>query len=117
MPNITQQLNYQIAKGGEGGGSYFDITEDRGSNFGLMKYSAKIFYKLLAPELLTNVMGNMGEAGETFIEDTILIKVSQLLVAKRRAELRRQELERTANTLTKLDGTLKYSNDLIEAKS
>lgn len=116
MPNITQQLNYQIAKGGEGGGSYFDITEDRGSNFGSMKYSAKIFYKLLAPELLTNVMGNMGEAGETFIEDTILIKVSQLLVAKRRAEQRRQELEKTENTLTKLEGTLKYSNDLVEAK-
>lgn len=117
MPNITQQLNYQIAKGGEGGGSYFDITEDRGSNFGSMKYSAKIFYKLLAPELLTNVMGNMGEAGETFIEDTIMFKVSQLLVAKRRAEQRRQELERTANTLTKLEGTLEYSKELIEAKT
>lgn len=117
MPNIIQQLNYQIAKGGEGGGSYFNMTEDRGSNFSSMKYSAKIFYKLLAPELLTNVMGNMGEAGETFIEDTIMFKVSQLLVAKRRAEQRRQELERTANTLTKLEGTLEYSKELIEAKT
>jgi hypothetical protein len=116
MPSLLQQLSYQAANGGEGGGSYFDITDERGSNFSTKNYSAKVFYKILAPELLVNVMGEHGEADETSIEDTILIKVSQLLTEKRKSDTHKKTLEMTENTLKKLETSLSYANELINAK-
>lgn len=116
MPSLLQQLNYQAANGGEGGGSYFDISDERGSNFSTKNYSAKVFYKVLAPELLVNVMGDQGEVDETSIEDTILIKVSQLLTEKRKSDGHKRTLEMTEKTLQRLEKSLSLADELIKAK-
>lgn len=117
MPSLLQQLRYQAANGGEGGVTYFEVTDERGSNFKTKNYSAKVFYKILAPELLVNVMGDQGEADETSIEDTILIKVSQLLTEKRKSDGYKRTLEMTESTLKRLDTSLEIADELLAAKA
>jgi hypothetical protein len=117
MPSLIQQLNYQAANGGEGGASYFEVTDERGANFLTKNYSAKVFYKVLAPELLVNVMGDQGETDEVAIEHTILNKVSQLLSVKRKSDAIKHTLQKTENTLIKLGESLEYGQKLSDAKS
>lgn len=117
MPSLIQQLNYQLARGAEGNNTYFEMTDDKGSSFIGLRYSARIFYKLLAPELLTDVMGELGEDGERGIEDTIHEKIRSLLIAKHNTEKNRQDLERTERTLNGVKGALEKADTLASAKS
>lgn len=109
MPSLHQQLVYQKLRGGEGGHGYFDVQGAPG-----LDYAAAVFYERLAPELLVEGMGEFGEDDEHGIEDTIHLKVSQLIVHKRASEQREQALVRAGNTLEelkKLDGARAELND------
>lgn len=111
MSSIKQQFVYQQLKGAEGGHGYFDVTPPAGMN-----YSAAVFYARLAPELLTEVMGDLGEEGEHGIEDTIHEKVSRVIAAKHETARKAEELRRAGNTLRELQGLLESSADLSAAK-
>lgn len=101
MSSLQQQLAYQLAKGAEGSSTYFDVGDRRGAN-----YSEALFYKHLAPELLTELMGSFGEEGEKGIEDTVYEKSRSVVVALRRARQMKRELveaERILNTFESLN--------------
>lgn len=111
MSSLNQQLIYQLMRGAEGGHSYFDVKPPVGMN-----YSAAIFYERLAPELLTNVMGELGEEGEHGIEDTIHEKVSKVIAARRETERKAEELSRSEKTLKELGALLETSSTLAAAR-
>lgn len=97
MTGIEQQINYQLKAGGEGKSAYFEVKPRVG-----MKYSAAVFYEHLAPQLLTNVMGDYGEDDEHGIEDTIHEKARKVVHAKVFSEKRRRQLEQTRRVLVEL---------------
>lgn len=61
--------------------------------------------------------GRPREVDETSIEDTILIKVSQLLTEKRKSDGHKRTLEMTEKTLNKLETSLSLADDLLAAKA
>ena len=109
--SLDQQLKYQLMRGAEGGHGYFEVKPPVGMN-----YSAAIFYERLAPELLTDVMGDLGEENEHGIEDTIHEKVSKIIAAKYQTEKKAEELRRTENTLRELATLLDSSSKMKVAK-
>jgi hypothetical protein len=111
MSNLHQQLIYQLARGAEGDSNYFEVKRLPGRSDG-----ASIFYERLAPELLSEVMGQLGNDGEKGIEDTIHEKVSGLIVAKRNTAKKAGELRRTENTLKELEIALQKGSTFIQAK-
>ncbi|MFL9610981.1 hypothetical protein ACKF11_12920 [Methylobacillus sp. Pita2] len=111
MSNLQQQLVYQLARGAEGDSNYFEVKRLPGRND-----AASIFYERLAPELLSEVMGQLGEEGENGIEDTIHEKVSRLIVAKRNTAKKAEILRRTSNTVKELEDALKKGAAFLEAK-
>lgn len=111
MSNLHQQLIYQLARGAEGDSNYFEVARLPGRSD-----SASIFYERLAPELLSEVMGQLGNDGEKGIEDTIHEKVSGLIVAKRNTAKKAEELRRTENTLKELEIALQKGSTFIQAK-
>lgn len=111
MSNLQQQLVYQLARGAEGDSNYFEVKRLPGRND-----AASIFYERLAPELLSEVMGQLGEEGEKGIEDTIHEKVSRLIVAKRNTAKKAEELRRTSNTVMELEVALKKGAAFLGAK-
>lgn len=111
MSNLHQQLIYQLARGAEGDSNYFEVKRLPGRSDG-----ASIFYERLAPELLSEVMGQLGNDGEKGIEDTIHEKVSGLIVAKRNTAKKAGELRRTENTLKELEIALQKGSNFIQAK-
>lgn len=97
MVSIEQQLNYQQNAGGEGSSTYFEVKPRAN-----MLYSAAVFYEHLAPQLLTNVMGDYGEEDERGIEDTIHEKARKVVHAKIQSEQRRKQLEQTERVLNEM---------------
>lgn len=97
MVSIEQQLEYQLKAGGEGNSSYFEVKPRLG-----MSYSAAVFYEHLAPQLLTNVMGEYGEEDEKGIEDTIHEKARQVVRARVVSEQRRRQLVQTKRLLDEM---------------
>lgn len=97
MTGIEQQISYQLKAGGEGKSAYFEVKPRTG-----MKYSTSVFYEHLAPQLLTNVMGEYGEDDEHGIEDTIHEKARKVVHAKVFSEQRRRQLEQTKRVLGEL---------------
>lgn len=111
ISSINQQLIYQLKRGAEGGHGYFEVTQPVGMN-----YSAAVFYERLAPELLTDVMGDLGEEGEHGIEDTIHEKVSKVISAKYQTEKKAEELRRAENSLKALSELLAAGDKLQAAQ-
>jgi hypothetical protein len=111
MSSLKQQLIYQLMRGAEGGHGYFEVKQPAGMN-----YSAAVFYERLAPELLTDVMGDLGEEGEHGIEDTIHEKVSKVIAAKHETERKAEELRKAGNTLKELAALLDSSAKQKKAK-
>jgi len=107
MSNLHQQFVYQMARGAEGDSNYFEAKLPGKS------YAASVFYERLAPELLSEVMGQLGEEGENGIEDTIHEKVSRLIVAKRNTAKKAEELQRTEGTMKELEIVLEKGQALI----
>lgn len=111
MASLHQQLKYQKLRGGEGGHGYFEVYSPPGSD-----YSASVFYERLAPELLVEGMGELGEEDEHGIEDTIHAKASHLIQQKHKAEQKAEELRRSENTLHELEGLLESRSHLAETQ-
>lgn len=107
MSSLGQQLKYQLMRGAEGGHGYFEVKPPVGMN-----YSAAVFYERLAPELLTDVMGDLGEEGEHGIEDTIHEKVSKIIAAKYQTEKKAEELRKAENALHELASLLESADNL-----
>ena len=111
MASLHQQIKYQKLRGGEGGHGYFDVPSPPGAN-----YSASVFYERLAPELLVEGMGELGEEDEHGIEDTIHTKVSQLIVQKHKSEQQDEALRRAGITLDALKKLVESRAGLFDAK-
>jgi hypothetical protein len=111
MASLHQQIKYQKLRGGEGGHGYFDVPSPPGAN-----YSASVFYERLAPELLVEGMGELGEEDEHGIEDTIHTKVSQLIVQKHKSEQQDEALRRAGITLDALKKLVESRAGLLDAK-
>lgn len=97
MSSIHQQHKYQLANGAEGSAKYFDVDKE-GAN-----YSAELFYKHLAPELLSELMGGYGEDDEHGIEDTIHEKARGVVQARRETDQKASELVGALRVLTMLE--------------
>lgn len=111
MASLHQQLKYQKLRGAEGGHGYFDVPSPPGA-----EYSASVFYERLAPELLVEGMGELGEEDEHGIEDTIHTKASRLIVQKHKSEQQEKMLLRAGNTLAELVKLVEARGLLKEAK-
>lgn len=111
MASLHQQLVYQKLRGAEGGHGYFDVHNPPGA-----EYSASVFYERLAPELLVESMGELGEEDEHGIEDTIHTKASQLIIQKHKSEQQERQLELAGNTLKELELIDGKRADLLEAR-
>lgn len=107
MATLHQQLKYQKLRGGEGGHGYFDVHNPAGT-----EYSASVFYERLAPELLVEGMGELGEEDEHGIEDTIHTKASRLIVQKHKSEQQGKMLVLAGNTLAELEKLVGLRGDL-----
>lgn len=107
MTSIEQQINYQFKAGGEGRSAYFEVKPRVG-----MKYSTAVFYEHLAPQLLTNVMGDYGEEDEHGIEDTIHEKARKVVHAKVFSETRRRQLIQTQRVLTEIQRLSKAADEI-----
>lgn len=107
MTSIEQQINYQFKAGGEGRSAYFEVKPRVG-----MKYSTIVFYEHLAPQLLTNVMGDYGEEDEHGIEDTIHEKARKVVHAKVFSETRRRQLDQTKRVLTEIERLSKAADEI-----
>lgn len=107
MTGIEQQINYQFKAGGEGRSAYFEVKPRVG-----MKYSTAVFYEHLAPQLLTNVMGDYGEEDEHGIEDTIHEKARKVVHAKVFSETRRRQLVQTQRVLTEMQRLSKAADEI-----
>lgn len=94
--SILQQYAYQAANAAEGASTYFEVESKTGN------YSAQLFYKHLAPELLADVMGSYGEEDERGIEDTIHEKASSVVRARKRTKETARELEEAERILERL---------------
>lgn len=94
--SILQQYAYQSANAAEGASTYFEVESKTGN------YSAQLFYKHLAPELLADVMGNYGEEDERGIEDTIHEKASSVVRAHKRTKETARELDEAKRVLDRL---------------
>lgn len=110
LSNLRQQFVYQMARGAEGDSNYFEARIPGKS------YAASIFYERLAPELLSEVMGQLGEDDERGIEDTIHEKVSKIIVAKRNTAKKAEELERAEGTLKELETALQIVQSLVNVE-
>lgn len=91
--SILQQYAYQTANAAEGASTYFEVESKTGN------YSAQLFYKHLAPELLADVMGSYGEEDERGIEDTIHEKASSVVRARKRTKETARELDEAERVL------------------
>lgn len=111
MASLHQQIKYQKLRGAEGGHGYFDVPNPPGA-----EYSASVFYERLAPELLVEGMGELGEEDEHGIEDTIHTKASQLIVQKHKSEKQEETLRRAGKTLAELEKLVEARKGLIETK-
>lgn len=111
MASLHQQLKYQKLRGAEGGHGYFDVYNPPGGD-----YSASVFYERLAPELLVEGMGELGEEDEHGIEDTIHTKASQLIVQKHKSERQQETLRRSGNTLAELAKLVGMRGELKDAE-
>lgn len=94
--SILQQYAYQAANAAEGASTYFEVESKTGN------YSAQLFYKHLAPELLADVMGSYGEEDERGIEDTIHEKASSVVRARKRTRDTSRELSEAERVLERL---------------
>lgn len=94
--SILQQYAYQAANAAEGSSTYFDVASKAGN------YSAQLFYKHLAPELLADVMGSYGEEDERGIEDTIHERASSVVRARKRTKETARELGEVERVLERL---------------
>lgn len=94
--SILQQYAYQAANAAEGASTYFEVESKAGN------YSAQLFYKHLAPELLADVMGGHGEEDERGIEDTIHEKASSVVRARKRTKETARELDEAERILERL---------------
>ena len=112
MSSLQQQLAYQLAKGAEGSSTYFDVGDRRGAN-----YSEALFYKHLAPELLTELMGSFGEEGEKGIEDTVYEKSRSVVVALRRARQVKRELVEAERILNAFESLSKSGERIRDARA
>jgi hypothetical protein len=111
MASIKQQLGYQIMRGAEGGSGYFEVKPPAG-----MSYSEAVFYERLAPELLVDVMGDLGEDGEHGIEDTIHEKVSKIIASKFETKRKGEELLQAENMVRELESLVQFGGGLRQAK-
>lgn len=110
--SLQQQLTYQLAKGAEGSSTYFDVGDRRGQN-----YSEALFYKHLAPELLSEVMGSYAEEGEKGIEDTIYEKSRSVVVALRRTRQVKRELDEAERILARFESLNSTADKMREARA
>lgn len=110
--SLQQQLTYQLAKGAEGSSTYFDVGDRRGQN-----YSEALFYKHLAPELLSEVMGSYAEEGEKGIEDTIYEKSRSVVVALRRTRQVKRELDEAERILARFQSLNSTADKMREARA
>lgn len=110
--SLQQQLTYQLAKGAEGSSTYFDVGDRRGQN-----YSEALFYKHLAPELLSEVMGSYAEEGEKGIEDTIYEKSRSVVVALRRTRQVKRELVEAERILARFESLNTTAQRMREARA
>jgi hypothetical protein len=106
LSSLLQQHKYQLANGAEGSAKYFDV--DNSGN-----YSAELFYKHLAPELLSELMGGYGADDEHGIEDTIHEKARGVVIAKRETDEKTCELESATVVLKTMEGL----NKIVESIS
>ncbi|QID19382.1 hypothetical protein G3580_18230 [Nitrogeniibacter mangrovi] len=112
MSSLQQQLTYQLAKGAEGSSTYFDVGGRRGEN-----YSEALFYKHLAPELLSEVMGSYAEEGEKGIEDTIYEKSRSVVVALRRTRQVKRDLDAAELILKRFESLNAMAEKMREARA
>jgi len=112
MTGIEEQIAYQLKAGGEGRSTYFEVPSRPN-----MKYASAVFYEHLAPQLLTDVMGEHGEEDERSIEDTIHEKARQVVHARLRSEEHKQSLERTEKVLRELERVSCAAEEMTEIKS
>ncbi len=97
MSSLLQQHKYQLANGAEGSAKYFDVERSDGN------YSAELFYKHLAPELLSELMGGYGADNEHGIEDTIHEKARGVVLARRETDEKARELAGAVRVLETLE--------------
>lgn len=110
--SIEQQLTYQLNAGGEGESSYFAVNPPQN-----MSYSAGVFYKHLAPQLLTDVMGGHGEDDEKGIEDTIHEKAMRVVHAQMQCDRQKEHLDEAKLMLDAIDRIREAADEVAASKN
>lgn len=114
MGSINQLLTYQLASGAEGSNGYFNIKE-KSPYYG--QYHEGLFYELLAPELLSDLMGAYGEHDEKGIEDTIHEKAGGIIRAKFNSQKADAALAKEAHVLKVMERANKDGKQFAEDKT
>lgn len=112
VSSLQQQFKYQQANAAEGSKGYFDVKEWPGQD-----YSASVLYERLAPELLGNVMGDLGNEGEDSIIETIRIKTTDLIKQRHNSAEAAKRLVLSENTVEELGRLVALHGELAAAKA
>lgn len=86
---VRQNVQFHREGAGDASAAFSKVTQGPSERF-----DEAYFRQVVAPQLLSNVMGDAAEEGERNIEDTILISMNRFIDAKLQVEGKRAYLER-----------------------
>lgn len=104
--SMRRQAEYQKRGGGDKSAELFAFKNRKSE-----KYDVTFFYEIIAPELLSGLMGREGEEGEHELEDTILNAVMDVIRACHNTQRKKIELEKMEEILDILSDSAKKAAD------
>jgi hypothetical protein len=110
ISDIEKMTAYQKIGAGDSIQSFYTVNP-KGESYG-----SAFFFTHLAPELLTNIMGEDGEPDEKYLEHTIFNSTIVVRKAQRKCDQEKQILDSLEKKIRLIEPILEKHRELIEAK-
>jgi hypothetical protein len=98
LDGLKQLVDFQKRGGSDRSANLFTVKPRPGES-----YSKAFFYEVLAPTLMTNLMGREAEEDEHTLEDTIGRNLSGVIRAKHKVEAKEKEVKQLEHNLEELE--------------
>jgi len=112
MADIDKMIAYQKTGAGDSIQSFYNVTLKRGESYG-----SAFFFAHLAPELLTDIMGEDGEPDEKYLEHTIFNSTIIVRKAQRKCEQEQVILEGLEKKLELVNNILDRKREMDAARA
>lgn len=105
LDGLKQLVDFQKRGGSDRSANLFTVKPRPGES-----YSKAFFYEVLAPTLMTNLMGREAEEDEHTLEDTIGRNLSGVIRAKHKVEAKEKEVKQLEHNLEELEAAHELLN-------